>query len=86
MIAVRESLTAVPALKGAFHVPHARLSAALPGIPPDRKVVVCCLRGELGLQAVALLRAAGCEQAMSLSGGLLAYFREFDPIKRDLER
>ncbi|MNL89005.1 molybdopterin biosynthesis-like protein MoeZ [compost metagenome] len=59
-------------------MPYAQLSAALPGIPIDRKVVVCCLSGALSLQAVALLRGAGCEQAMSLSGGLLAYFREFE--------
>ncbi|HEY9898515.1 MAG TPA: molybdopterin-synthase adenylyltransferase MoeB [Pantanalinema sp.] len=76
VIDVRESLAALPMLPGARHVPFARLGEALPEVPSDRPVVVCCTSGELSLKAVALLRGAGCEQAVSLEGGLLAYFRQ----------
>jgi adenylyltransferase/sulfurtransferase len=79
---VRQSLSGAPALPGARHVPFAQLGAILGELPTDRRVIVCCLSGELSRQAVALLRGAGCEQAMSLAGGLLAYYRAVGALAR----
>lgn len=82
VIDVRESLAAAPALPGSRHVPYAQLSEVLPELPIDRKVIVCCLSGEMSRHAVALLRGAGCEQALSLAGGLLAYYRAAKQMSR----
>lgn len=73
---VRDSVEALPPIPGAVHVPFAALSTALPELPLDRQVVVYCLSGDLSRHAAAMLRGAGCEQARSLTGGLLAYYRE----------
>lgn len=76
VIDVRDGVEALSPVPGAMHVPYPRLSDVLPELPRDRKVVVYCLSGDLSRHAVALLRGAGCAQARSLEGGLLAYHRE----------
>lgn len=73
---VRDTLDGPASVPGARHVPFAELSGVLADLPLDRPVVVCCLSGGLSRQAVAILRGAGCERAVSLRGGLYAYHRE----------
>lgn len=73
---VRDRPDGPASVPGALHVPLAALGDALGALSLDRPVIVCCLSGELSRHAVALLKGAGCAQAMSLRGGLLAYHRE----------
>ena len=73
---VRDTPTGPAPVPGSRHVPLSALADALGDLPLDRPVIACCLSGELSRRAVAILRGAGCERAMSLRGGLLAYHRE----------
>lgn len=56
-----------------------RREAVLPGVPKDRTVVVYCRSGARSAEAVSLLRAAGYQGAVNLSGGLIGWHREVDP-------
>jgi adenylyltransferase/sulfurtransferase len=66
---------------GAVHVPLARIESgeALADLPAGRRVVLHCKSGGRSARALALLRAAGREDAAHVAGGVLAWVREVDP-------
>jgi sulfur-carrier protein adenylyltransferase/sulfurtransferase len=68
-------------IPGAVHVPLARIERgeALSELPHGRRVVLYCKTGGRSARALALLRAAGHEDAVHLPGGVLAWVREIDP-------
>lgn len=56
-----------------------REGAGLPGVAPDRDILVYCRSGVRSAEAVALLRRAGYVGAMNVAGGLLRWRSEVDP-------
>lgn len=62
-------------------LPLSRLRGAplLPGVAPDREVIVYCRSGVRSAEAARLLAGAGYERVSNLSGGLLAWRDQVDP-------
>lgn len=66
-------------LEGARLLPLSTLSEDDAADLRDREVVVYCHHGIRSRRAVALLRAAGVENARSLAGGIDRWSLEIDP-------
>ena len=64
---------------GARLVPLSSLPEALASLDRDRPLVVHCRSGPRGTRAVEYLRMMGYEDAVNLTGGILAWGAAFDP-------
>jgi sulfur-carrier protein adenylyltransferase/sulfurtransferase len=67
---------------GAVGVPLAKLEAQPDAVGTGgRRVVLLCKTGARSARALALLRAAGYDDAVHVAGGVLAWVREIEPDK-----
>ncbi len=64
---------------GARLVPMATLPEAVASLKQDEPLIIHCRSGPRGDRAVAWLRAQGFENAINLTGGILAWAEEIDP-------
>lgn len=64
---------------GARLIPLDTLPEAMESLDRERPLVVHCRSGPRGTSAVAYLRTMGFENAVNLSGGILAWAEEIDP-------
>jgi hydroxyacylglutathione hydrolase len=70
-------------LPGAPNIPLGTLRARMDEIPGDRPVVVQCQSGSRSAIAASLLRAAGVERVVNLSGGFAAWRDAGFPVERE---
>lgn len=83
LIDVREdSEWAESHIEGAKHIRLADLESHLAEIPKDQPVVVYCRSGKRSARAVMLLKELGYENAVSLTGGIMAWNKCGDPNKK----
>jgi molybdopterin/thiamine biosynthesis adenylyltransferase/rhodanese-related sulfurtransferase len=72
----------IVAVPGAVGVPLAQLEAQPDAVGTGgRRVVLLCKTGARSARALALLRAAGLDDAVHVAGGVLAWVREIEPHK-----
>lgn len=64
---------------GARLIPLDTLPEAMDSLDRERPLIVHCRSGPRGTSAVAYLRTMGFENAVNLSGGILAWAEEIDP-------
>ncbi len=67
------------ALDQDLNIPMTQIPGRLEELPRDGALVVLCHHGQRSLQVAAWLRGQGFDGATSLSGGIDAWAREFDP-------
>ncbi len=72
-------------IQGARNVPIQDLPSRLEtlGLDPSRPVVAICLSGHRSVPAYRLLKRSGYSQVYSLSGGMLAWWRDHLPMSKD---
>jgi len=72
-------------IPGALHVPLSQLDARLPEVAPDRKrpVVTYCAVGARSLRALPTLDELGYEDAVSMSGGIVAWQELGYPVESE---
>jgi rhodanese-related sulfurtransferase len=68
---------------GAVLVPLGQLTARVPELPRDRRLLIICQHGERSLAAAQYLAARGFEGVVSVSGGTVAWARSGRPLERD---
>lgn len=66
---------------GARLIPLGRIGEHLDALPRDRDVVVVCRSGRRSGEAVRLLRQAGIDRALNMSGGMLAWIEAGLPVE-----
>jgi len=65
--------------QGARLVPLQTLPETLDELDRDRPIIIHCRSGPRGVNAVAYLRSLGYEDAVNLTGGILAWAEAYDP-------
>ena len=71
---------AICRIPGARLIPLGELPRRLGELDPAAEIVVHCKSGGRSARAVALLREKGSPGAPTLTGGILSWINEIDPI------
>jgi rhodanese-related sulfurtransferase len=66
----------------ARHIPLGQLAAHVDEMPRDRDIVLVCHMGSRSARATALLRRAGFDRAINMTGGMDAWKGHHLPIER----
>lgn len=69
-------------IAGAVHIPLGSLAARAGELDPARPVITVCRSGRRSLEAVTLLNAAGIFDARSMAGGMMAWEKAGQRVKR----
>ena len=64
---------------GGTLIPLGQIASRIEEVPAEGDVVLMCRSGGRSAQATQMLRAAGRENVINLSGGITAWSREIDP-------
>jgi sulfur-carrier protein adenylyltransferase/sulfurtransferase len=81
LIDVREPYEAqIASISGARLIPLATLPSAFASLEPARDIVVMCKSGKRGAEAARSLQQAGFLRVSNLSGGILRWSRDVDPL------
>jgi rhodanese-related sulfurtransferase len=63
-------------LEPVLTIPLGQLEKRMSELPKDATIIVACRSGNRSLQAVELLRENGYSSALSLSGGIIAWYNK----------
>lgn len=66
-------------IEGAIHIPLSDLAARFGELDRDQRLIVYCLMGGRSRKATELLRDAGFDKLLNLSGGIRAWAHSVDP-------
>ena len=68
-------------IAGARHIPLGQLAAQAGDLPKDRDIVLVCHMGGRSERATVLLRRAGFDRAINMTGGMDAWAGQHLPIE-----
>jgi rhodanese-related sulfurtransferase len=65
-----------------LHIPMGEIPARLGELDPHQEIVVMCRSGGRSMQVAQFLARNGFENVANLTGGILAWSRDVDPLVR----